>query len=58
MIIYWGEYKYNIINIEALLNAYKEVGVEVNRQITEYMLMFRHQNAGQNHIIIMENGSF
>jgi hypothetical protein len=28
-----------------------EVGLEVNTEKTKYMLLFRHQNAGQNHEI-------
>jgi hypothetical protein len=36
-------------NKEALLYASKEVGLEVSTCKTKYMLMSRHQNAGQNH---------
>jgi hypothetical protein len=35
--------------IVPLINASKEVGPEVNAEKTEYMLLSRHQNAGQNH---------
>jgi hypothetical protein len=38
-------------NTEALIYASKEVGIEVNAEKTKYMLLFRHQNAGQNHNI-------
>jgi hypothetical protein len=31
------------------MDASKEVGLEVNIEKTKYMLMSRHQNAGQNH---------
>jgi hypothetical protein len=34
-------------NAEALTDAIKEVGLEVNRE-TKCMLMSHHQNAGQN----------
>jgi hypothetical protein len=36
-------------NSETLNDASKEVGLEVNTDKTKYMLMYRHQNAGQNH---------
>jgi hypothetical protein len=32
-------------------DASKEVGLEVNTEKTKYMLLSRHQNAGQNHDI-------
>jgi hypothetical protein len=38
-------------NTEALIDASKEVGLEVNAEKTKYMLLIRHQNAGQNHDI-------
>jgi hypothetical protein len=34
---------------EALIDAGKEVGLEVNVEKTKYMLLSYHQNAGQNH---------
>jgi hypothetical protein len=36
-------------NTETLICVSKEVGLEVNREKTKYMLLSRHQNAGQNH---------
>jgi hypothetical protein len=36
----------------------KEVGLEINTEKTKYMLMSFHQNAGQNHDIKIDNGSF
>jgi hypothetical protein len=36
-------------NTEALIGASKEVGLDVNAEKTKYMLLSRHQNAGQNH---------
>jgi hypothetical protein len=34
------------------------VSLEVNAEKTKYMLMSRHQNAGQNHNIMIANRSF
>jgi hypothetical protein len=40
-------------NTETLIDATKEVGLEVvNVEKTYYMLLFRHQNVGQNRDII------
>jgi hypothetical protein len=36
-------------NTHTLIDASKEVGLELNTEKTKYMLLFRHQNAGQNH---------
>jgi hypothetical protein len=43
----------NIIknNEEELLDARKEVDLEVNAEKTKYMFMSRHQTTGQNHKI-------
>jgi hypothetical protein len=38
-------------NTQILIDASKEVGLEVNAENTKYMLLSRHQNAGQNHDI-------
>jgi hypothetical protein len=38
---------------EALYDASKEVGLEVNTEETKCMLLSCHQNAGQNHNIKM-----
>jgi hypothetical protein len=35
-------------NTEALIDATKEVGLEVNTEKTKYMLLSRRQNAGQS----------
>jgi hypothetical protein len=45
-------------NTEALLDASKEVGLEVNPEKTEYMLMSRSQKIGQKHSIKIANRSF
>jgi histidinol-phosphate/aromatic aminotransferase/cobyric acid decarboxylase-like protein len=36
-------------NKEALIEASREVGLEVNREKTKYVVMSHHQDAGQNH---------
>jgi hypothetical protein len=38
-------------NTETLIDAGKEVGLDVNTEKTKYMLLSHHQNAGQNHSI-------
>jgi hypothetical protein len=50
----------NIIkkNAEALLDASKEIGLEVNSERTKYMFMSRHQTAGQSNYIRVANKSF
>jgi predicted HNH restriction endonuclease len=45
-------------NIGALLDAGKEVCLEVNPEKTKYMLMSRSQNTGQKYSIKIANGSF
>jgi hypothetical protein len=36
-------------NAQTVIDARKEVGLDVNTEKTKYMLLSRHQNAGQNH---------
>jgi hypothetical protein len=43
---------------ETLIDASKEVGLEVNAEKTKYMLLPRHQNARQNRNISVANISF
>jgi hypothetical protein len=43
---------------EALLDASKEIGLEVNSEKTKYVFMSRHQTAGQNNYIRITNKSF
>jgi hypothetical protein len=45
-------------NLEILIDASREVGLEVNVDKTKYMLLSRHQNVGQNRDIKIENRSF
>jgi hypothetical protein len=42
-------------NTEILIDASKEVSLEVNVEKIKYMLVFRDQNAGQNHGIKIGN---
>jgi hypothetical protein len=41
-----------------LIDANKEVGLEVNIEETKYMLQSHHQNAGQNHNLKIANRCF
>jgi hypothetical protein len=43
---------------KVLLDASKEVGLEVNPEKTKYMLVSRCQKAGQRQSIKIRNGSF
>jgi hypothetical protein len=45
-------------NTQTLIDASKEVGLDVNTEKTKYMLPSRHQNAGQNHDIKIGNRCF
>jgi hypothetical protein len=45
-------------NTETLTGASKEVGLEIYIEETKYMLLSRHQNAGQNRNIKITNRSF
>jgi hypothetical protein len=45
-------------NTETLIDATKEVGLEINVGKTKYMLLSRHQNAGQNWDIEIANRWF
>jgi hypothetical protein len=45
-------------NTETLIDARKEVGLETNVEKTKHMLLFRHQNTGQNRDIRIANRSF
>jgi hypothetical protein len=45
-------------NAETLIDASKEVGLEVNAEKTKYMFLSRHQNAEQNYNINIANRSF
>jgi sorting nexin-29 len=45
-------------NTQTLIDASKEVGLEVNVEETKYMLVSRDQNAGQNREVKIGNSSF
>jgi hypothetical protein len=45
-------------NTETLIDASKEVGLEINVEKTRYMLLSRQQNVGQNRDIRIANRSF
>jgi hypothetical protein len=45
-------------NSETLIDASKEVGLELNVEKTKYMLLSRHWNVGQNRDIEVANRSF
>jgi hypothetical protein len=45
-------------NTETLIDASKEVGLEINVEKTNYMLLSRHKNVGQNRDIKIANRSF
>jgi hypothetical protein len=45
-------------NTESRIGASNEVGLEVDAEKTKYMLQYRHQNAGQNHNIKIDDRSF
>jgi sorting nexin-29 len=45
-------------NMEILIDASKEVGLEINVEKTKYMLLSHHQNVGQNRDIKIKNRSF
>jgi hypothetical protein len=45
-------------NSETLLQASRDIGLEINVEKTEYMIMSRHSNLGQNQNIRIDNESF
>jgi hypothetical protein len=45
-------------NTETFIDASKEAALEVNAEETKYMLLSRHQNAGQNNDIMIPNRYF
>jgi hypothetical protein len=56
---YLGDNIYTIKkNTQTLIDAGKEVGLEVNIEKTKYMLLSRHQNAGKNPDIKIGNRCF
>jgi hypothetical protein len=45
-------------NTETLIDASKQFGLEVNTEKTKYMLLYRHQDAEQDHDINTANSCF
>jgi hypothetical protein len=45
-------------NTESLLEASRDVGLEINTEKTKYMITSHHQNSGQNQNIRIANGTF
>jgi hypothetical protein len=45
-------------NTETLLEASRDIGLEINAEKTKYMIMSRHPNSGQNQNIRIANVSF
>jgi hypothetical protein len=45
-------------NTETLLEAGRDIGLEINAEKTKYMIMSRHPNSGQNQNIRIANESF
>jgi hypothetical protein len=45
-------------NSETLLEATRDIGLEINAEKTKYMIMSRHPNSGQNQNIRIANESF
>jgi phage gp29-like protein len=45
-------------NTETLLEASRDIGLEINAEKTEYMIMSRHPNSGQNQNIRIANEWF
>jgi hypothetical protein len=43
---------------ETLIEAGRDIGLEINAEKTKYMIMSRHQNSGQNQNISIANVSF
>jgi hypothetical protein len=56
-VILLGDNIDNIKNTQTLIDASEDVGLEVNAEKTKYVLLSRHQNAGQNQDINIGNGA-
>jgi hypothetical protein len=49
---------FSIKNTETLMDASKEIDLEINVKKTKYMLLYCHQNVRPNHDINIANRSF
>jgi hypothetical protein len=45
-------------NSETILEAGRDIGLEINAEKTKYVIMSRHQNSGQNQNKRIDNESF
>ena len=45
-------------NVEALIAATRQIGLEISAVKTKYMVMSRDQNAGRNHSVRINNNTF
>jgi hypothetical protein len=45
-------------NSETLLEASRDIDIEINAEKTKYMIMSRHPNSGQNQNVRISNESF
>jgi ABC-type siderophore export system fused ATPase/permease subunit len=58
MWIYWETTDTIKKNTESLIDASKEIGVELNAEKTKYILLSHYQNAAQNYNIKIAKKSF
>jgi hypothetical protein len=58
LIIFLGDSKNNKDNTETLLEASKDVGLEINAEKTKYMIMSHHPSLGQNQSLRIANELF
>jgi hypothetical protein len=58
MLMMWDNIDTVKKNTKTLIDASKEVGLEIKVEKTKYMLLSRHQNVGQNRNIKIANRSF
>jgi hypothetical protein len=45
-------------NVESLIDTSKKIGLEINVEISKYMLLSRRQNVGENRDLRIANRSF
>jgi hypothetical protein len=58
MLVYADDVNLMGDNTQTVTDASKKVGLEVNTEKTKYVLLSRHQNAGQNHDLKIANRCF
>jgi len=57
LLIYWADTHIPLKNAEALVIVSKEIGLEVNADMTKYMVITQDQDAGRSHSINIDNTS-